>query len=522
VICLLAAPHKSLTMIRTLEITPKTESMDAFKVRLLKSTSVATAAELMCCPGKPYHDRHITTINMIPDNVLLEIFDLCQKHDPHRLVWKWHVLAHVCHRWRQIVFASPTRLNLQILCTHGRPVRKNLDIWPTLPLVIRYEGYEYPTDEDDIIAALEHPSRVCDVRLHITGPQLGRIATVLQEPFPTLTHLLLWSNDSDTPVLPVEFLARSAPCLQAIILTSIPFPTLPLLLPSTVNLVTLELRHIPQTGYISPEAMVTGLATLTRLTSLYIQFQSPASRPNRIRPPAAIRTVLPALASLYFSGVREYLEDFVARIDAPRLDAIWIYYFNQLIDFEVPKLSRFIDHPESLKRPMRCIIEFLAHRVSFRAGASTFIPESLNGFHYHIEVCIVCEGLDWQNSHLTQALSQISVVRSNIIHFAVDFDPEIPESEIIDNIEWSRLLSLFSSVRTMFVPKRFAGHVARALEDTAGAIATELLPALDMLCLKGEAVSSVEKFIAVRRDSGRPVTFINTETEFEGRLKSYQ
>jgi hypothetical protein len=497
--------------------------MYVFKVRLQASTSVVTAAGLTCSPGKPYRDRHhITTINVLPDNVFLEIFDLCQMHDPHRLVWKWHVLAHVCHRWRQIVFASPTRLNLKILCTHGRPVRKSLDVWPTFPLVIRYEGYEYPADEDDIIAALEHPSRVCDVRLHVSGPQLGRIATVLQEPFPALTHLLLWSNESGVPILPVDFLARSAPCLQAVILTSIPFPTLPLLLPSTSNLVTLELRNIPQTGYISPEAMVVGLATLTRLTSLYIQFQSPDSRPNRIRPPPAIRTVLPALASLYFSGVCEYLEEFVARIDAPRLDAIWIYYFNQLIDFEVPKLSRFIDHPESLKRPMRCIVEFLSHRVSFRAGAATFIPESFNGFHYHIEICIVCEGLDWQNSHLTQALSQIPVVRSNIIHFAVDFDPEIPESEIIDNIEWLRLLSPFSSVRTLFVPNRFAGHVARALEDTAGMLATEVLPALDVLCLKGEPMSSVARFIAVRRDSGRPVTFISTESAFERRLKSYQ
>ena len=52
-------------------------------------------------------------------------------------------------------------------------------------------------------------------------------------------------------------------------------------------------------------------------------------------------------------------------------------------------------------------------------------------------------------------------------------------------------------------------------------IATEVLPALDVLYLKGEPVSSVDKFIAFRRDSGRPVIFINTETEFEGRLKSY-
>ena len=81
----------------------------------------------------------------------------------------------------------------------------------------------------------------------------------------------------------------------------------------------------------------------------------------------------------------------------------------------------------------------------------------------------------------------------------------------MDNIGWLRLLSPFSSVRTLFVPNRYAGHVAQALEGTAGMIATEMLPALDVLYLKGEPVSSVDKFIAFRRDSGRPVIFINTE-----------
>ncbi|KAH9056310.1 hypothetical protein EDB87DRAFT_1260555 [Lactarius vividus] len=77
--------------------------------------------------------RNATTISMLTDNVLVEIFDFCRKdHDqcPSSPVWKWHILVHVCRRWRQITFASPRRLNLQILCIDGTPVRKNLGIWP--------------------------------------------------------------------------------------------------------------------------------------------------------------------------------------------------------------------------------------------------------------------------------------------------------------------------------------------------------------------------------------------------------
>src|SRR6266702_978015 len=72
---------------------------------------------------------------MLPDNVLLEIFDLCRKSLRYNILpaWKWHLLVHICQRWRQIVLESPHRLKLQILCTHRTPVRKNLGIWPAFP-----------------------------------------------------------------------------------------------------------------------------------------------------------------------------------------------------------------------------------------------------------------------------------------------------------------------------------------------------------------------------------------------------
>jgi hypothetical protein len=176
-------------------------------------------------------------------------------------------------------------------------------------------------DEDNVIAALDHPDRLSAVGLSLTGRQLGKIVTVMQEPFPALKHLSLETRIlNDVPVLPCEFLGRSAPCLQSIVLDGIPFPALPVLLLSTIDLVTLNLLNIPQTGYISPEAMVAALATLIRLEDLEIKFQSPASRPDQIHLPPVTRTVLPALTDFYFNGVREYLEDFVARISAPRLD----------------------------------------------------------------------------------------------------------------------------------------------------------------------------------------------------------
>ncbi|KAH8980986.1 hypothetical protein EDB86DRAFT_2977911 [Lactarius hatsudake] len=61
-----------------------------------------------------------TTIDTLTDNVLLAIFDLIRisrtSFELHCYpVWNWHTLVHVCHRWRQIIFASPLRLDLQLL-----------------------------------------------------------------------------------------------------------------------------------------------------------------------------------------------------------------------------------------------------------------------------------------------------------------------------------------------------------------------------------------------------------------------
>jgi hypothetical protein len=69
----------------------------------------------------------------------------------------------------------------------------------------------------------------------------------------------------------------------------------------------------------------------------------------------------------------------------------------------------------------------------------------------------------------------------------------------------------------------FAGDISRALEDSSRVMSvTEALPALDMLCLEGKAESSVDKFISVRRDSGRSVVIVNSKTDFYERMKSYE
>ena len=462
--------------------------------------------------------RRATTIRVLPDDVLLEMFCFYQQNRPR----EWHVLVHVCRGWRQVVFASPIRLDLRIMCTSTTPVRKNLGIWPALPIFVEYESdgndFHKVSNEDNIVYALEQNDRVCGVTLdYITGSDLEKISTVMQAAFPVLTSLHISSSEDPgiAPALPVEFMEGSAPRLRSIYLSGIPFPALPTLLLNTSDLVNLCLINIPRTGYISPEAMVVGLSALPRLRNFRFGFRSATPRPDRIHPPPVTRTVLPALTEFDFKGASEYVEDLVARIDAPQLVNIYISYLNQLVDFQVPQLAMFIDRSvgPKLNPFMYALVTFHNSLVIFGTHCH---PTNSSPDPHHAQTHVNCHGIDWQVSHIAQVVSYFSTTLSNVVHLKLQNGYGF-QSEGVDDVEWLPLLHQFPTVRTLHVSNQLAGLVALALEDISLETVAEVLPSLDLICFEGRPASSVEKFIAARQLSGRPVTVtvIETEEEFD-------
>jgi hypothetical protein len=402
-----------------------------------------------------------------------------------------------------------------------------------------------PSDEDNAITALEHPDRVYHVRLSVTGSQLGKMSAVIQEPFPVLTHLSISTKCRNELVLPSGFLGGFAPCLQELELGGIAFPSLPTLLLSASNLVELNLCNVPETGYISPDALVTHLAALPRLKFLKIGFNS-YSDPIPLRP--IIRSVLPSLQSLLFTGDCQYLEDFVPRIDTPQLNSIVIYYWDQDIDFVVPQLSSFITRSESLKKILsgHCQITVdIDQVVDFHVGGSPREETERWDRQTGVSLCILCTGVgarvDGQISHLANILGWLNPILSDVVHFTLDSmwviseSKRMSEAEDLDDLIWLRLLHRFSSVKTLFVPNTIAGLISQALEYVDEEMVTIVLPALELFCLEkdeGEGeeeekeqdqrMSSVHKFINLRRaHDGRSVTFVGSKDEFEVRLKSY-
>jgi hypothetical protein len=213
---------------------------------------------------------------MLPENTLIEIFCF---YANDRGAWRgeWHTLAHVCQRWRSIVFGSPRHLRLELIFTGKRPITEMLDVWPRLPVVIWVTQDIWDSDDgtsrvDNILPLLdsEHRDRICEITLVIRPSFWERIAPAMQRPFPELKRLYVRaraSPDNDGAdralVLSNLPLIGSASHLRILGFHSIqvPFPVVQLL--SSNNLVGLFLLKIPHSGYFSPDAMVTCLAAFS-------------------------------------------------------------------------------------------------------------------------------------------------------------------------------------------------------------------------------------------------------------------
>jgi hypothetical protein len=327
--------------------------------------------------------------------------------------------------------------------------------------------------------------------------QWEKILDAMQKPFPALTHLELSllrppSDIEIAPVVPDSFMGGFAPRLQYLEMKRVPIRGLPKLLLSTTDLVHLILWRIPDAGYMSPEAIVTCLSTLPRLETLRLGFESPRSRPNResrhLPPPT--RSLLPALIKLHFSGVSEYLEDLVARIDSPLLDCLDIAVFNQLL-FYTPQLIQFITRTPKLALTPKLKAYDQAHvyfsnldvRVVF--SPTPYASRLDSG----LKLAISCRQSEWQLSAMAQACT--SFIPRSFIHMVERLSIRESSSSILewqDDIEdsqWLELLHTFTAVRNIYISRDFAPRIAPSLQELVGGRTTEVLPALQSLFIPG-------------------------------------
>ena len=456
-------------------------------------------------------------IEILPDDVLLEIFHFHvdeawnEVGDEEDAMEAWQSLVHVCRRWRSVVFGSPRRLQLQLVCSAKTPARDTVDVWPALPLVIQDLDYDRGS-VDNIVALLEHSDlvrRITRIDLSfVSSSELEDLSKAMQVPFPELTHLGLHHYDETESVLSLSdsFLGGSAPRLRYLNLNRIPYLGLPKLLLSATHLTDLLLHGIPHSGYISPEAMVACLSTLTSLEGLSLGFKSPLSCPDweRRLPPPLTRTVLPVLGHLWFKGVVEYLEYLVARIDAPRLRSLEITFFNDIV-FITPQLTRFINHSPKFEA-------FSVARVDLRDDtASITLSSAYEEYNERLDMRISCTELDWQLSFLEQVCPS-SLLPLSTLQDLYMRGRRWPQDwkDIVDYDQWLKLLHSFPAVKNLYLSEQLAPCVVPALQELVGGRTTELFPNLQNIFVEkleksGPVQEGIRKFVSARRVSSHPI-----------------
>ena len=425
---------------------------------------------------------------------------------------------HTCRKWRQIVLASPRDLHLRVFCTYGTPVRKNLDCWPALPIVVQYGGLPAldlptPEDEDNIMAALRQFDRVVSISLTVTTSFLERLSVIKGE-FSRLEDLVLLSQDTGRrPILPSAFWSGPclAPCrtqLRSLHLTRIAVLKLPRLLDSSRNLVNLQLHEILYPSDFSIEALRNALSVMIQLRSLSLHFlplRVTSFATSAVTLPSTNRVTLPSLARFAFRGMINPLKDFVAGIDAPHLGDIELTFLREFSDISV--LVEFIDRIKMHKSPRRA--DILSSRHDFTI--SLMQPE--------VPAClrlkVSCEPLNVQLSSMAQIYIQFNF---SVLLLKVE-DLRISATQplrVMDGPYIDQLVEVvnFIGVKCLRVSGSLSSNIVRALElrDRQRLRQREsVLPALHKLYIPQPEArhaslrEAVESFMISRQLSGHPI-----------------
>jgi hypothetical protein len=469
-------------------------------------------------------------VHMLNDDSLLDIFHFCRpvmidevESSVTRIlrggIWDrehwWYKLTHVCRRWRCLVLASASHLNLSLLCRRGLPVADILTCSPPLPLIIDHihdNIYDSISAEDKagIMLALQHRDRVRRIRLKMPLSILQELVLAMDGEFPMLEYLYITPSECNSWFILLD--TFQAPRLRHLILTDFALPiTSPLIETNSTGLVTLWLQHFPQSAYLHPNDLLQQISLMPQLETLGISFHSTV--PNRdlerqlMHRPVTTRITLPNLRWLELQAASTYVDALLPRMVTPMLERLETLFFFQL-NVSIPHLPEFIAAAENL-RLVKALFEFSDRRLDFYVYPRDDAPM------YSFHTGITCRHTDWQVSFAAQIFRTLKTSFSTVELITLAFlsYPESPDANEIDLTQWRKLLRSFSDVKTLRVGDDFHGQISRSLQVDDGESSLEFLPELKELHYPVYPRSysdsnAFEAFIDARQNAGRPVTLV--------------
>jgi hypothetical protein len=460
-------------------------------------------------------------VHMLNDDSLLDIFHFCrpvlvdedegnvahilQGGEWNRERW-WYKLTHVCRRWRCLILASASHLDLCLVCRSGTPVADMLTNSPPLPLIIDHLHNIFgitAEDEAGIMLALQHRDRVRRIRLQMNFWDLQKFIPAIDEEFPMLEYLYITAHKCNSLLVPPN--AFRAPHLRHLVLTNFNFSITSLLTMTNTSLVTLSLENIPQSAFSHPNDLLQQISLMTQLETLGITFHSPV--PNRdlerqlMDRPVMTRVILPNLRWLALRASSSYMEAVLSRMTTPLLERLQALFFLQL-NFSVPHLLEFMGASQNL-RFRSAKFQFFVNLVDVRVYPRDDAPV----FSFYTEIS--CKPIDWQVSFVAQISRTLRTVFSTLEHLTLEFGryPESSEVNEAERSQWRELLGSFSNVKILRVNRDFHGQISRSLQVLDGESPLELLPELKELQYPRslDDGDSLNAFIDARQDAGRPV-----------------
>jgi hypothetical protein len=208
---------------------------------------------------------------------------------------------------------------------------------------------------------------------------------------------------------------------------------------------------------------------------------------------------------LWFYGVSEYLDDLVARIDAPLLNKFEINFLHQLI-FDSPQLIQFIRRTPKFKACDEARVEFSDSRV----WATTIYSSAAFGLE------ISCTQSDWQLSSVAQVLSSGFFPAVKLLYIMEQRwnsrnAPSWQDDIQVETGQWLEVLHPLTAVKDLYISQGFTPRIAPTLQELVGGRVTDVLPALQTLHFEetlssGPVQESIGKFVAARQLAGCPVT----------------
>jgi hypothetical protein len=459
-----------------------------------------------------------STINRLPDEVLLEIFDSYRQGTGfynHR--WKekyaWFNLTHVCRKWRAVMSASSSRLDLGITVGPKKPGHIETILSGPWPIVIDYKRtQEYITGSAlwRLRAALRHHDRVREISFEGSSASFGKFFKATNRPFPVLENLSLHFRTGDEVKLPDTFLRGpdlSVSHLRRLRLNHVSLTSASGFLSSVTALTHLYL--------VTDSSETTLLACLKGVPCLRGFDLSPTRRPSdSMSQPLTPKDklTLSNLTSFRYIGNNIFLDALVAGFSAPSLqDVALTIEFSRSKWPPIVHLPRFINGIEGRYDAVH--VAFLDWGVRF-----SFLPpsESLSHCEPHFEMVVV---RDHSPPELILYMSGVlSAMLTTVKELYVTFDGDEFWRTIIP---WPKFYRHFPSVKALRTDRPNGLRISRTFPEESGR-AFDFLPALEEIEIErgtdtywnfGRNFESVREtqlaafrpFVSARQQVGRPV-----------------